>query len=229
MTATVTIVEFVAALAIAGFSGGVGVGLAMRMARKQGTIPQGESALGYLRARLQRSRRTQRELLTRGERIVAWTTVLMSVVLVPAGVITLLSGASGMHFAGIAMLVLAWSSRPSQSHRSFKRVCVGVNGRTGANRQLISIRRRGPLAPRAVRGLRADKFRPFGQLSVSRCFCQGIGPCPHSNRAQPELACCFDHARVEAGDCACVLLCGQQNAAVGELDTEVCAQLCEAR
>lgn len=42
-----------------------------------------------------------------GERIVAWTTVLMGVVLVPTGVITLISGDSGLHFVGIAMLVLA--------------------------------------------------------------------------------------------------------------------------
>lgn len=107
MAATVTVVKLIAVLAIVGFSGGFGVWLAMRMARKQGQIPHGEPALGYLRARLRRSRQTRRELLTRGERIVAWTTVLMSVVLVPAGVVILLSGDSGLHFVGIAMLVLA--------------------------------------------------------------------------------------------------------------------------
>lgn len=71
-----------------------------------------------------------------------------------------------------------------------------------------------------------------------QCFCQGIGntallgrskPVSSFNRAQPELARCLDHARVEAGDRACVLLRGQQNAAVGELDTEVCTQPREAR
>lgn len=45
---------------------------------------------------------------------------------------------------------------------------------------------------------------------------------------QPELARCLDYARVEARDRAGVLLRGQQHAAVGELDAEVCPQPREA-
>jgi hypothetical protein len=104
---TQTIVKLVAFLAIVGFSVGIGVWLAIRMARKQSQIPQGEPAIAYLRARLRRSRRTRRELLTRGERILAWTMTLLPTVLVPAGVIILLSGDSSLRFAGITMLVLA--------------------------------------------------------------------------------------------------------------------------
>jgi cytochrome b subunit of formate dehydrogenase len=107
MAVIVTVVKVVAFFAIVGFSGGIGVWLATRMARKQGQIPQGESAMGYLRARLRRSRQARRELLTCGERIVAWTMVFLSVVFAPAGVIILLWGDSSLRFAGIAMLVLA--------------------------------------------------------------------------------------------------------------------------
>jgi hypothetical protein len=105
--ATVTVVKLAAFIVIVGFSGGIGVWLAMRMARKQGQIPQGEPAIGYLRARLRRSRKARRELLTRGERIVAWSLALMSIVLAPAGVIILLSGDSSLRVVGITMLVLA--------------------------------------------------------------------------------------------------------------------------
>jgi hypothetical protein len=104
---TQTIVKFVAFLAIVGLSFGLGVWLAVRMARKQGKIPRGEPAIGYLRARLRRSRRARRELLTRGERIAAWTVTLLSTVLVPAGIIVLLSGDSSLRPVGIVMLIVA--------------------------------------------------------------------------------------------------------------------------
>jgi hypothetical protein len=102
-----TIIKVMATLAIVGLSGATGVWLAMRMARKQGQIPQGELAIRYIRAGLRRNRKARRELLTRGERFVAWTMMLLSIVLVPAGLIILLSGDSNLRFLGIAMLVLA--------------------------------------------------------------------------------------------------------------------------
>jgi len=107
MAVIVTVVKVLAFFAIVGFSGGIGAWLATRMARKQGQIPQGEPTIGYLRARLRRSRQARRELLTRGERIFAWTMVFLSVVFAPAAVIILLSGDSSLRFMGIAMLVLA--------------------------------------------------------------------------------------------------------------------------
>lgn len=107
MAVVVTVVKVVAFVAIVGFSLGVGVWLALWDARKRGTIPRGEPAIGYLRAGMRRRRRQRRELLTRGERIVAWTMVLLSAVLVPAGLVILLSGGSGLRPVGIALLVVA--------------------------------------------------------------------------------------------------------------------------
>jgi hypothetical protein len=104
---TQTIIKVIATLAILGLSGGTGVWLAMRMARKQGQIPQGEPALRHIRAGLRRNRKARRELLTRGERFIAGTMTLLSIVLVPAGLIILLSGDSNLRPIGIAMLVLA--------------------------------------------------------------------------------------------------------------------------
>jgi hypothetical protein len=107
MAVTVTVVKVVAFLAIMVFSVGVGVWLALWDARKRGRIPRGEPAVGYLRAGMRRRRRQRRELLTLGERIVAWTMVLLSAVLAPAGVIILLAAGSSLRPVGIALLVLA--------------------------------------------------------------------------------------------------------------------------
>jgi hypothetical protein len=104
---TQTIVKLVAFLVIVGFSLGLGVWSALWDARKRGYIPRGESAIDHLRVGMRRRRKVRRELLTLGERIVAWTTVFLSAVLVLAGVIILLSGDSSLRFVGIAMLVLA--------------------------------------------------------------------------------------------------------------------------
>jgi len=107
MVVAVTVVKVLAFLAIVGFSLGLGGWLALWDARKRGTIPRGEPVIGYLRAGMRRRRRQRRELLTRGERVVAWTMVFLSAVLVPAGLIILLSGGSGLRPVGIALLVLA--------------------------------------------------------------------------------------------------------------------------
>jgi hypothetical protein len=104
---TVTAVKLVAFLAVVVLSVGVGTWLGLWTARKQGSIPQGESGISYLRAGLRRSRKARRELLTPGERVAAWTMVFLSVVLAPAGVIILLSGGSSLRLVGIALLVLA--------------------------------------------------------------------------------------------------------------------------
>ncbi len=107
MAVTVTVVKLVAFLTVVVFSVGVGAWLALWAARKQGQIPQGESGIGHLRARMRRSRRARRELLTLGERVVTWAMVFLSAVLAPAGVIILLSGGSSLRSVGIALLVLA--------------------------------------------------------------------------------------------------------------------------
>jgi hypothetical protein len=107
MAVMVTIVKLVVFLAVMVFLVGVGTWLGLWTARKQGSIPQGESGIGYLRAGMRRSRKARRELLTRGERVAAWTMVFMGVFLAPAGVIILLSGGSGLHVVGIVLLVLA--------------------------------------------------------------------------------------------------------------------------
>ena len=52
-------------------------------------------------------RRRRRELLTRGERAFAWAMVGLGVLLVPAGVLILLTGDSGLRALGIAFLILA--------------------------------------------------------------------------------------------------------------------------
>jgi hypothetical protein len=107
MAVAVTVVKVLAFVAFVGFSLGVGVWLALWDARKRGTIPRGEPAIGYLRAGMRRRRRQRREFLTLGERIVAWTMVLLSAVLVPVGLIILLSAGSSLRPVGIALLVLA--------------------------------------------------------------------------------------------------------------------------
>jgi hypothetical protein len=107
MAVTVTVVKVAAFLAVMTFLLGAGVWLGLWTARKQGTIPRDGSGIGHLRAGLRRSRRARRELLTRRERVSAWTMLFLSVVLAPAGVIVLLSGGSSLRFVGIVLLVLA--------------------------------------------------------------------------------------------------------------------------
>jgi len=107
MAVAVTVVKVLAFLAVMGLALGVGVWLALWDARKRGTIPRGGSAIGHVRAGIRRGRRVRCELLTLGERVFAWTMLLLSVVLAPAGVIILISGDSSLRFVGIAMLVLA--------------------------------------------------------------------------------------------------------------------------
>ncbi len=103
----VTIVKVLAFVAIMVLALGVGGWLALWDARKRGTIPRDGSAIRHVRAGMRRRRRVRRELLTRGERMVAWTMVLLSAILAPAGVIILLSASSGLRSVGIALLVLA--------------------------------------------------------------------------------------------------------------------------
>lgn len=103
---TVTVVNLVVFVAVVVFLGGFGAWLGLWVARKRGLIPQGESGIGFLRDGMRRNRRARRELLTRGERVLAWTMVLLSAALAPAGVTILLSGGSSLRSVGIAMLVL---------------------------------------------------------------------------------------------------------------------------
>ena len=107
MAVAVTVVKVLAFLVVMGLALGVGVRLALWDARKRGTIPRGGSAIGHVRAGIRRRRRVRRELLTLGERIVAWTMVLLSAVLVPAGLIILLTVGPSLRPVGIALLVLA--------------------------------------------------------------------------------------------------------------------------
>lgn len=101
------VVKVVVFLAIMVFALGASVWLGLWIARKQGSIPRDGSGIGHLRAALRRQRQRRRELLTRRERIFAWTMLLLSITLAPAGVIILLSGDSSLRPVGIAMLVLA--------------------------------------------------------------------------------------------------------------------------
>ena len=105
---TQTIVKLVAFLAIMVFALGVGGWLALWDARKRGTIRDG-SAIRHLRAGMRRRRRVRRELLTRGERVVAWTMVLLSTLLAPAGVIILLSADSSLRTVGSPCSSSPWS------------------------------------------------------------------------------------------------------------------------
>ena len=57
----------------------------------------------------------------------AWTMVLLSAVLAPAGVIILLSGDSSLRFVGIAVLVLALVVAAVPISPILQSVCVGVN------------------------------------------------------------------------------------------------------
>lgn len=75
--------------------------------RKRGVISEEGSAIGQLRAAMRRRRRVRRELLTPGERVFAWTMAVFGVVAVPAGIVILLSGESGLRVVGIVLLLVA--------------------------------------------------------------------------------------------------------------------------
>lgn len=104
---TTIVVEVVAFVAVTLVCVGLGLWLGVATLRSRGTIPDGESGIGYLRAAIRRNRKARREKLTVGERIFAWTMVVLSGVLAPAGVIILLTGDSGLRPVGIALLILA--------------------------------------------------------------------------------------------------------------------------
>jgi hypothetical protein len=101
------VVKLLAFVAVMGFALGVGGWLALWDARKRGTIPPDGSGIGHVRAGMRRSRRARRELMTLGERIVAWTMLFLGSTLAPAGVIILLTAGSSLRPVGIALLVLA--------------------------------------------------------------------------------------------------------------------------
>jgi hypothetical protein len=102
-----TVPSLVAALAILVFLGAIGVCIGLWASRKMGYIPQGGSGLGHFRTAMRRGREQRRKLLTRGERVFAWTMTVVSAVAAPAGVIILLSGGPSPRPVGITLLVLA--------------------------------------------------------------------------------------------------------------------------
>jgi hypothetical protein len=102
-----TVASFIAALVIIVLLGAIGIWLGLWASRKTGYIPQGGSGLGHFRAAMRRGREERRKLLTRGERVFAWTMIVVSAVAAPAGVIILLSGGPGSRPIGIMLLVLA--------------------------------------------------------------------------------------------------------------------------
>lgn len=105
--ASISLASIGAFIAVVLVATGIGVSLGIRASRKLGHIPQGESGLRHLRTVLRRNRQRRREVLTRGERIVAGTVVLTSSLLAPVGVIILLIAGSGLRPVGIALLLLA--------------------------------------------------------------------------------------------------------------------------
>ncbi len=97
VVAVIAMVAFIAA----------GMWLGVWQAHKRGVIPEEGSAIGQLRVGVRRSRKVRRELLTLGERVFAWTMTLFGVIAVPAGIIILLSGDSGLRAMGIGLLIVA--------------------------------------------------------------------------------------------------------------------------
>lgn len=102
----VTVVKVVAFVVVMVSSSALGLWLGVWQARKRGVIPEEGSAIGQLRAGMRRSRRARRELLTLGERVFVWTMTLFGVVAVPAGIIILVSGDSGLRVVGIGLLLV---------------------------------------------------------------------------------------------------------------------------
>jgi hypothetical protein len=59
-----------------------------------------------VRSGLRRGREERRRLLTRGERVFAWSYTLLVSLLAPVGVVLLIAGSGAAHGVGIALLVL---------------------------------------------------------------------------------------------------------------------------
>jgi hypothetical protein len=62
--------------------------------------------LSDIRSGLRRGRDERRRLLTRGERVFAWSYTLLASLLVPVGVVLLIVGGGAAHDVGIALLVV---------------------------------------------------------------------------------------------------------------------------
>jgi hypothetical protein len=62
--------------------------------------------LADIRSGLKRGREERRRLLAKGERVFAWSYTVLTSLLVPAGVVLLLSSSSATHGVGIALLVV---------------------------------------------------------------------------------------------------------------------------
>ena len=62
--------------------------------------------LGDIRSGLKRGREERRRVLTTGERVFAWSYTVLTSLLIPAGVVLLLSGSGVTHGIGIALLVI---------------------------------------------------------------------------------------------------------------------------
>lgn len=62
--------------------------------------------LSDIRSGLRRSREERRRLLTRGERVFAWSYTLLASLLAPVGVVLLIVGSGAAQGVGIALLIL---------------------------------------------------------------------------------------------------------------------------
>jgi hypothetical protein len=62
--------------------------------------------LSDIRRGLRRGREERRRLLSRGERVFAWSYTLLVSLLAPVGVVLLIMGSGAAHGVGIALLVL---------------------------------------------------------------------------------------------------------------------------
>lgn len=62
--------------------------------------------LGNIRSGLSRGREECRRVLTRGERVFAWSYTVLASLLAPVGVVLLIMGSGAAHGVGIALLVV---------------------------------------------------------------------------------------------------------------------------
>jgi Zn-dependent protease with chaperone function len=62
--------------------------------------------LGDIRNGLKRGREERRRVLTTGERVFAWSYTVLSSLLIPAGVVLLLTGSGATHGIGIVLLAI---------------------------------------------------------------------------------------------------------------------------
>jgi len=84
----------------------LGLWLGVWALRKMGQIPPNEPAFRFFRSRQRRRREAVGKRFTRGERFFAWLMLVLSALLVPAGVIVLLAGGPGSKPIGITLLIL---------------------------------------------------------------------------------------------------------------------------